>query len=124
LYGDDEVDVWVDAALVNGSQQDFVFIPVERASSMLDSWLHTTHWWIGLIDQEMKQLEEDKPSHPYMRAFPQDTRSCFDFNTACPFLHLCKSRPNPLSWRDQVPPAYRLDKWDPLDHIGTPKELI
>jgi PD-(D/E)XK nuclease superfamily len=126
LYPDDETDVWVDAALVNGTHQDFVFIPVERPAQMLDNWLHTTHWWIDLIAREMEQyyLDKDYPDVPYMRAFPQDTRSCFDFNVACPFLFLCKSRANPLSWRDEVPASYKIEEWNPLDHLGTPKELL
>lgn len=118
------VDVWVDAALVNSNGQDFTFIPVDRVGNMLDSWLFTTHWWIGKIEEEMIALQQDSGNDPYMRAFPQDTRSCFDFNTACPYLGLCKSRANPLAFGDEVPRGYTRDKWDPLDHVGTPKELL
>lgn len=118
-----ESEVWVDAALVNQTDSDFEFIPIERIGPMLDAWLYTTHWWIDLIDREKEKLATEDAGQPYLQAFPQDTRSCFDFNTQCQYLHLCKSRANPLSFGEEVPPGYVKEHWNPLDHIGTPKEL-
>jgi len=123
LYDAPETDVWVDAAMVHATKQDFAFIPVERIGPMLDAWLYTTHKKVQEVEDNNRQLLQDSPNDPYLRAFPQDTRSCFDFNTACPFLPLCKSRANPLTW-EEAPPGYKVDRWDPLEHVGTPKELL
>lgn len=122
LYPDKDVDVWVDAALVSTSGEDFSFIPVERKLSHLDGWLWTTHYWIERIEEQRAALDECGPEDPYLAAFPQDTSSCFDFNTQCPFLPLCKSRANPLTW-EEPPGGFKVEKWDPLEHIGTPVEL-
>lgn len=124
LYPDDRADVWVDASLVHKTGEDFQFIPVERQMAQLNSWLSDTHWWIRTIEREMDVMHEhDSPSQPFMEAFPKNTNSCFDFNRACPFIDLCKARANPLSYGG-VPSGYEVHKWDPLDHIGKPKELV
>lgn len=122
LYPDDRSDVWVDAALVHAKGEDFQFIPVERQMAQLDSWLYDTHRWIESIELEKQRLQECSEADNFMRAFPKNTNACFDFNRPCPFLDLCKSRPNPLSW-PEAPPGYVEEVWDPLEHIGTPKEL-
>lgn len=123
LYPEKDVDVWVDAALVSKTGEDFAFIPVERKLDMLDQWLWTTHYWIEQIEVEKVKLGAADKSDRYMAAFPQDTSSCFDFNTQCPFLSLCKSRANPLTWSDEAPQGFVTERWDPLEHIGTPVEL-
>jgi hypothetical protein len=124
LYGVDvKVDVWVDAALVHKSGEDFRFIPVDRKMAMLDQWLWITKHWVNLIETNASLLAEASPSDAYLAAFPMNTSSCFDFNVACPYLPLCKSRPNPLTWLPDVPAGYKVEKWDPLDHTGTPDEL-
>lgn len=122
LYKGQRADIWVDAALVHAKGEDFQFIPVERQMDQLDGWLFDTHRWINKIEEEKEWLAQATPSDGFMAAFPKNTNACFDFNRPCPFLDLCKSRPNPLSW-ETTPPGYVVDEWDPLEHIGTPKEL-
>lgn len=117
------VDVWVDAALVHKSGDDFQYVPVSRTMQQLDSWLWDTRRWIANIEADIQRYALAEPSDPYMAAFPKNTNACFDFNTACPFLELCKSRPNPKTW-DQPPGEYIKKEWDPLSHIGgIPREL-
>lgn len=122
LYPEKHIDVWVDSSLVSTRGEDFKIIPVDRDLSHLDQWLWTTHHWIEQIEKEDKQLAECAPSDRYMAAFPQNTNSCFDFNTQCPFLGLCKSRANPLTW-DEAPQGFVEEPWDPIAHIGSPVEL-
>lgn len=122
LYPELRTDVFVDAALVHKLNEDVSFIPEERQPRMLDMWLWETHDWIAKIEYDDERLAGCKPSDPYMAAFAKDTRSCFDFFTACPYLDICKARPNPMTW-DEAPQGYETSHWDPLDHIGTPKEL-
>jgi hypothetical protein len=117
------VDVYVDGALVHKIGQDVQFIPVDRQVGHLDNWLWETHHWIKQIEEQRAALAEASGFDKYLSAFPKNTNSCFDFNSACQFLPLCKARPNPLTW-DEAPAGYKEERWDPLDHIGTPKELI
>jgi hypothetical protein len=124
LYPEKEVDVWVDASLVSKTGEDFRFIPVQKKHEHLDQWLWTTHYWIDQIGRNRELLAEASEADRYMAAFPQDTSSCFDFNTQCGFLPLCKSRANPLTWGEDPPQHYITDVWDPLEHIGTPVELL
>jgi len=123
LYPDLRSDVYVDAALVHKLNEDTKFIHAERQPAMLDMWLWETHQWIGRIEQDKINLMENSESDRYMSAFPKNTNSCFDFNTQCAFLELCKARSNPLTW-GEAPQGYEVSHWDPLDHIGTPKELL
>jgi len=118
------VDVWVDAALVHKVGEDFMFIPVDRQIQHLDSWLWEVHYWVDSIERQKENLATASSEDRYLAAFPKDTRSCFDFNTACPYLGLCKARSNPLTWGAEAPGGYKEEKWDPLSHIGTPKELV
>ncbi len=124
MFPEYRVDVWVDAALVHKVGEDFQFIPVERQMDQLDSWLSDTRWWIDLIEREKNRLAQmDGPEEKHMVSFPKNTNSCFDFNRPCPYLDLCKARANPLTYPN--PPAgYKIEKWDPLEHLGTPKELV
>lgn len=122
LYPGNRTDVWVDAALVHDKGEHFEFIPIEKTVDMLDSWMSDTHWWIARIEGEAQVMMQEGPDDKIMRAFPKNTNSCFDFHRACPFLDLCRSRPNPLSFKT-VPPGYVFEMWDPLEHTGKPKEL-
>lgn len=122
LYPDKRGDVWVDASLVHAKGEDFQFIPIERRMSQLDAWLYETHRWIEDIEREKLRLQECSEADNIMAAFPKNTNSCFDFNRPCPYLDLCKARPNPLSYGG-CPTGYKEEPWDPLEHLGTPKEL-
>lgn len=123
LYPAARVDVYVDAALVHKLGEDIAFIPEERKPAMLDMWLWETHDWIAKIEADNAKLAECSEADDYMAAFGKDTRACWDFNASCPYLDLCKARPNPLTWGSEAPQGYEVKHWDPLDHIGTPKEL-
>lgn len=116
-------EVWVDAALVSNQGEDFAFVPLDKTIPQLDSWLNDTHYWIELIEDQTRRHLEFGPKDPVMAAFPKNTSSCLDFNRQCPYIDLCKARANPLSW-GEAPPGYIVEHWNPLDHIGTPKELV
>ena len=107
--------VWVDGALVHKTETGFKFIPVEKQKAATDMWLWNTHYWIDQIEANVAHLETLSPSDPYMAAFPQRTESCFDFNTACEHVNTCKSWPNPMG--KDVPPGFRVHKWDPLEFV-------
>lgn len=124
LFPEMRSDVYVDAALVHKAGEDFAFIPQERKPSMINMWLWETHDWINKIETDKIRLQECSEGDDYMAAFAKDTRSCFDFNASCPYLDLCRARPNPLTWGEEAPQGYKTEHWDPLDHIGTPKELL
>ncbi len=109
-------DVWVDAALVNAKGEDFRFIPIEHKLSALDSWLFDTNQWVTAVEEQLVLLREISESDGYLAAFPKNTNSCFDFNTPCVFLPICKARPNPLTYTE--PPGDLIHSpWDPLAHI-------
>lgn len=114
-YPDEVSGVWVDAALVHKTETAFKFIPIERQLRHLDGWLWDTRTWIDQIEAHTAQLEHCSASDPYMAAFPKNTNSCFDFNTSCAFIDLCKMWPNPIG--KPVPGGYEVRRWDPLDHI-------
>lgn len=122
LYPHCKSDVWVDAVMVHKLDDDCQFIPIDRQIEHLDSWLFDTHSWIKQLETDMELLSSCGPEDRYMAAFPKNTGSCFDFNAACPFLKLCKSRPNPKGF-EGVPTGYEVSVWDPLDHSGRPDEL-
>jgi hypothetical protein len=112
--------VWVDASLVHKQEEGFQFIPIERQLAHLDTWLWEVRWWINIIEDQMAALNKHcSPDDPYMRAFPKNTNSCFDFNTACAYHLPCKSWPNPLrvGSDDKPPSGYIHSIWDPLEHI-------
>ena len=122
LY-DKRADVWVDPALVNSKGEDFQWVPVERSRDQIDGWLWEVMDWIGAVRLEDAKLAEARPSDPYMAAFRKETSRCIDFNAVCPFMRLCKSRANPLTWGAEPPSGYEKKIWNPLDHIGTPEEI-
>lgn len=115
-------EVWVDAALVHRSGEDFQFIPLEKQVAHLDSWLNDTHYWIEQIERETAKALNHTPRSPVLAAFPKNTSSCLDYNRTCPYLDLCKARANPLEWIEP-PGGFVVYRWNPLDHIGKPKEL-
>lgn len=108
--------VWVDGALVHRTEQAFMFIPLERRMDMLDAWLWETHQWINAIEDNKAELPGVSESDRYMHAFPKNTNSCFDYNTACPYIYPCKAWPNPIG--KQAPGDMEVSPWDPLEHIG------
>lgn len=107
--------VWVDAALVHKQEEGFTFIPIERQLQHLDTWLWEVRWWIKQIESQLVEYKEATPNHPYLKAFPKNTNSCFNFNTACPYISICKAWPNPKG--KDIPPGFNKDIWNPLEHI-------
>ncbi len=116
-------EVWVDVALVNKKGEDFQFVPLEKQMAHLDAWLNDTHYWISQIESQTARTLDHSPTDPVLAAFPKNTSSCLDYNRTCTFIDLCKARANPLSW-GSAPPGYVVDRWNPLDHLGTPKEIV
>lgn len=113
--------VWVDAALVHKTEQAFEFIPIERQMRQLDLWMWEARDWIAKIEHDTEALAEATPNHPYLAAFPKNTNSCFDFNTACPYITMCKSWPNPVD-RD-IPNGFAENRWDPLTEVDPENKL-
>lgn len=120
-YPDRVGGVWVDAALVHRSDEGYTFIPVERQKQHLDSWLWEVQYWIAQVQLQKEWLSEVQPSHRYMSAFPKNTNACFDFGRACEYLGACKAWPNPVG--KAPPPGFKIEHWDPLEHIGPIKDL-
>jgi hypothetical protein len=116
MFPDQVGGVWVDAALVHKSDEGFMFIPVERQLQHLDGWLWEVQDWIGRIEHDKIEAQRAKASDPYLRAFPKNTNSCWDFNSACVYLGLCKAWPNPID--RPIPAGFTAKRWDPLEHIG------
>jgi hypothetical protein len=115
MFPDQVGGVWVDAALVHKSEEGFMFIPIERQLQHLDSWLWETLNWINRVEEDTKSASVEKESAPYMRAFPKNTNSCWDFMSACPYLGMCKMISNPIN--KPIPAGFTLHKWDPLEHL-------
>ena len=107
--------IWVDAALVHKQEEGFIFIPIERQLRHLDSWLWEVQEWIKLIEHNKYELGIWDADEPYLRAFPKNTNSCWDFAAACPYMDLCKAWPNPKGY--DVPAGYEVSRWDPLEHV-------
>lgn len=107
--------VWVDAALVHKMEEGFKFIPQERQLAFLDSWLWETRTYIDTIERNREALKSCKPTDKYLAAFPKNTECCYDFQSACPYLDICRAWPNPLG--KPTPPGYKVERWDPLEHL-------
>jgi len=116
MFPDQVGGVWVDAALVHKNDEGFMFIPVERQLQHLDSWLWEVRDWIDQIEFNKAQASLCSPNDPYLRAFPKNTNSCWDFNSACAYLGLCKAWSNPKD--KPIPAGFTAKRWDPLEHIG------
>lgn len=121
LYPDQSGGVWVDAALVHKSEEGYLFIPIERQQQQLDGWLWEVRYWIEMVKMNQEELQKVRPEHTYMAAFPKNTNSCFDFGSACAYLDMCKAWSNPVG--KSLPPSMKIEKWEPLDHIGPVKDL-
>jgi hypothetical protein len=107
--------VWVDAALVHKSEEGFQYIPIERQLQHLDSWLWETLTWINAVENDTKHADAELASSPYMRAFPKNTNSCWNFMAACPYIGMCKAYSNPKD--KPIPAGFTEKKWDPLQHL-------
>lgn len=107
--------VWVDAALVHKSEQAFLYIPVEKKMDQLDLWLWEVRSWIDQIEHHKEAMANTKPEDPYMAAFPKDDGRCFDYMRPCSYLNLCRAWANPIG--KEIPPGFKIDEWNPLDHV-------
>jgi len=121
--------IWIDIALKHKTIHDtFVFLPIERQNTHLDSWLWEIHYWIGQIEANKEALmitESERGQQKYMAAFPKNTNSCMDFNTECTFMDLCKMWTNPTE--KETPNGFKEEKWEPfnilnLESIGLEQE--
>lgn len=123
-YGTNNVSgVWVDAALVHKTETGFLFVPVEKKIEQLDMWLWETRYWIDMLEANLKNtLEYGNPSDKYMASFPKRTESCFDFNSSCEYINVCRSWPNPLG--HDTPPGFKVHKWDPLEFNPDAAKLL
>lgn len=93
----------------NGNK--FVRIPIEASGRQNLQWLWELNHWIDLIEWNMAELAESKPSDAVMYSFPRNGVSCGKFG--CRFKGLCSAWPNPLQHCHTPPPGYVIDFWDP-----------
>lgn len=113
---EDIFGVWVDAALVHKSEEEFKFIPVEKQIASLDQWLGETRAWVGAIENDMADAALLDERDPYMVQFKRNTDSCVDFNRTCAFMDICKVKPNPIGM--PMPSGFVKEPWDPLEHLN------
>ena len=122
-------EVWVDAALVHKQIHDgFKFVPINRATEMMDSWLYETRFWINLIlaqEEEFYEAQTSMLEQPFMSVFPKNTGACTHY-AGCSFRDICKSISNP-ALVSEPPLGYKKEHWSPfdvleLDKIGMPPE--
>lgn len=121
-YGDKFRAVWVDAALVHKHEHGFFkFIPVRRATEMLDQWLADTMNWVDAIEYNLdKEAADRKTGAEVMHAFPKNTGSCWDFNRECPFISICRYNPNP-HMITEAPDGFVEEPWSPFDTLELEK---
>jgi PD-(D/E)XK nuclease superfamily len=116
MHPNDVDGIWVDASLVHKTEEGFMFIPVDKQLRMLDAWIWETRDWIERVEADKLFASKLSPDAPYMKAFPKNTNSCWNFNRQCPYMYCCKAWPNPLG--KPVPPNMVVDKWNPLKELG------
>jgi hypothetical protein len=119
-YGDRFKGVLIDGALVHQHVHDkYCWLPVSRHIDQLDSWLWETVQEVGRIESNVKTLNgmSARNPPPFMPCFRKQTGSCWDFNTPCPYLDLCKGLANPHAELNQigVPLGYIVDPWEPFE---------
>lgn len=132
LYGDDFGGVYIDGALVHKLHHDvFGFFPVSRSMDQMDAWL----WEVR---EEIRRIENDKEilqiqysgtepdivekcnvsvfNLPYMPAAPKNTGACYNFNSPCTYMELCKSWGNPIHGIVEIgiPAGYIAERWSPF----------
>jgi hypothetical protein len=124
LLYDDFKAVWVDAALTHKTVHDkFMFIPLERSRDMMELWLWETNRWVGLIQQEVDQLDwivrvdpTEIEKQKVMNCFPRSAPdACIQYNRECVYKDLCMSWPNP-NLKD-CPQDFVQQKWEPFDEF-------
>src|SRR3972149_431749 len=125
-YGADYRGVWIDAALVHKKVRSFKIIQISRMTTMLDSWLHDTRNWIArlisdLTSHEIEKMEAQGGYKPgFMRSFPKNTDSCFDFGSSCPYINLCKAWSNPAE-HSEPPDGFIVERWEPFKELELSK---
>lgn len=124
LYPNQVGGVWVDASLVHKQEDGFTFIPIEKQLDHLDSWLYDTLWWVHRLEREAAAFKMHRITDKYLKAFPKNTNSCWDFASSCSYLYLCKAWPNPKAYGGTPPPGFEHDIWNPLDHIKGLEEML
>lgn len=117
-YGDKFKAVWIDGALVHKNVHNgFIFIPIERKLSQLDSWLWEARYWIDQVEANREALTKVSPDDPYMAAYPKNTNSCIDYARPCPYMDLCKMTANPHALRE-TPDGFKSEHWSPFERLG------
>jgi hypothetical protein len=130
LYGDDFGGVYIDGALVHKTHHDiFCFIPVSRSMDQMDAWLWEAREEIRRIEEDRKRLgviydTTDKViacdpgvyDLSYLPAAPKNTGSCYNYNSPCSYMDLCKSWGNPLQGivETGTPAGYISSPWSPF----------
>jgi hypothetical protein len=124
-YGREAKGILIDAALVHAKVNDaFQFIPIDKATSHLTSWLWEVHHEIAVIESNDRNLAEHRRQHDagtvdydFMPAFPKNDNSCIAFMKPCPYVDLCRSTADPEDEPDYVPEGYVVKKWEPFDEL-------
>ena len=117
IYGEEFKSVWIDAALVHKTVHNgFQVIPIEKAFSMLDSWLFDTCWWIEKIITEIHLLNNYRAEGkilPFLPCFPKNTGNCSIY-AGCTYRDICRFHPNPEDILD-IPEGFVEKRWEPFD---------
>ncbi len=132
LYGDDFGGVYIDGALVHKLHHDiFCFTPVSRSMDQMDAWLWEVREEIRRIEvdkvvleieyadavkQSIESCNADIFNLPYMPAAPKNTGNCYNFNSPCTYLDLCKGWGNPIKGLIEhgTPVGFIVDPWSPF----------
>ena len=105
-------------ALCQKSKIDFAPITVNKRATAIDHFLADLVYYMVDIQNNLKLLQNDfetcKDRTDILSSFHRKPGySCTTFSTTCAYYDLCRSRNNPLLWKDNPPQGYKISEWDP-----------
>jgi hypothetical protein len=110
LYGDQASYVFADIALVHKNWHDiFALQPMRKNDALLGEFVEDVHYWVSQI-----------ASAAASTYWPKNTKSCFDYNSTCPYASLCRGLnfdDIKARYAEEPPPGYKIEIWNPVEEL-------
>lgn len=117
LYPPDEIfGVKINGVGFLKTKFDMQRFPFKRSPLQMQAWMDTVTHYLYEYEDNMRELEEESPSSPTMRAFPCNPSAC-DKYYGCPYHDFCDAWPNLLQNCYEPPLGFEVRFWDPREEV-------
>jgi len=88
---------------------------LKRSQKQMAIWHGMVLSWLQNLEYDLNELIDQNDRDEVLTSFPCNPDHCISYGRRCLYADFCNAWVNPWPRRDEVPPGFRKNFWNPMD---------